>query len=513
MAKRWGQILQEYLRRMFSIDLRTLAIFRITLALLIIADLFNAAISLRSHYTDFGVLPRGALIDNFNNVNFFSLYFMSGEAWFQFLLFFIAGVFALGMLVGYHTRMMTIISWFFLVSLHNRNPLVLQGGDTLFRMILFWAMFLPLGARYSLDWVRAKLKPQVNSVFSVASAGLLLQVAILYLATASQKTGTEWWPQGSATYYALMLEHFSTYFGKWLLQQSNLLTPITYGVYALEWGAAFLLLFPTRHWQLRFGTATALIVMHQFFGFCLRLGLFPFADLVALIPFIPGPFLDWCTPKLATYSWWRALQTRFYAFTCWLSSKVQVASTEGWNGNPQHPFFAVFSFACLASIINWNLANDARTKVSFPEVLKPFMWTLRLDQDWGMFSPYPMKDGGWYVIEGQTIDGRTVDVWNNKFQNPSYEKPEHVSSTYDSARWRKYMLNIWLKQYADHRLHYGRHLCRKWNEKTDGNNRLYTFQVHYMKQDTLPNYKLAPVENVTIWSHRCFDEDRTAMLQ
>jgi len=44
-----------------------------------------------------------------------------------------------------------VISWFLLISLQNRNPIVLQGGDILLRMLAFWAMFVPLNAYFSLD--------------------------------------------------------------------------------------------------------------------------------------------------------------------------------------------------------------------------------------------------------------------------------------------------------------------------------------------------------------------------
>jgi hypothetical protein len=34
-----------------------------------------------------------------------------------------------------------------LVSLQARNPVVVAGGDVLFRWTLFWGLFFPLGAR------------------------------------------------------------------------------------------------------------------------------------------------------------------------------------------------------------------------------------------------------------------------------------------------------------------------------------------------------------------------------
>ena len=48
--------------RRFGIDTRSLAAFRISLGLLILADLALRSRNLRAFYTDFGVLPRSAFI-------------------------------------------------------------------------------------------------------------------------------------------------------------------------------------------------------------------------------------------------------------------------------------------------------------------------------------------------------------------------------------------------------------------------------------------------------------------
>jgi hypothetical protein len=55
------------------------------------------------------------------------------------------------MLVGYYTKTASFLTWILTLSLHNRNYLVLHGGDVLQRVILFYALFLPLGDCYSID--------------------------------------------------------------------------------------------------------------------------------------------------------------------------------------------------------------------------------------------------------------------------------------------------------------------------------------------------------------------------
>lgn len=49
----------------FSFDLRSMAIFRIGMGLVLIWDLILRCLYFRDHYSDLGVLPRGILIDKF----------------------------------------------------------------------------------------------------------------------------------------------------------------------------------------------------------------------------------------------------------------------------------------------------------------------------------------------------------------------------------------------------------------------------------------------------------------
>src|SRR5262245_42318967 len=117
------------LAELFGLDLRSLAVFRIGLALLLLSDLVGRAADLVAHYSDDGVLPRSAIA----TPRYVSLHLLDGSADFQAALFVLAGLFAAALLVGWWTRLATAGSWFLLMSLHARNPMVLQGGDTLLR--------------------------------------------------------------------------------------------------------------------------------------------------------------------------------------------------------------------------------------------------------------------------------------------------------------------------------------------------------------------------------------------
>src|SRR5215213_10452564 len=109
------------------------------------------ATDLTAHYTDEGVLPRTALLEEVLSPWAFSLNLMNGEPFFQVLLFGVAALAALGLLIGYRTSLMTVVVWVLLLSIQWRNPLVTGADGPLLRLLLFWAIFLPLGAYWSVD--------------------------------------------------------------------------------------------------------------------------------------------------------------------------------------------------------------------------------------------------------------------------------------------------------------------------------------------------------------------------
>src|SRR5215207_4178672 len=202
----------------FGADLRSLAVFRVVLAFLVFADLVNRATDLRQHYTDAGVLPRTVLTEQVLSPWSFSLNLMNGQSFFQALLFGAAGLAAVGMLVGYRTRLMTVVVWVLLLSIQWRNPLVGGSDGPLLRLLLFWAIFLPLGAYWSVDRALKDASQRFSTSFlSLATVGLFMQIAFVYWFTAALKSGPEWRVDGTALYYALSLDQIASPFGHFLL--------------------------------------------------------------------------------------------------------------------------------------------------------------------------------------------------------------------------------------------------------------------------------------------------------
>ena len=140
---------------------------------------------------------------------------------------------------------------------------------------------------------------------------------------------------------------------------------------------------------------------------------------------------------------------------------------------------------------------------NMPSSLRPIAMVMRLDQRWDMFSPRPPKEDGWYVIPGKLRDGSVVDIYRNG-RPVSYERPGYIALTYDGERWRKYLMNIWNKDYEDYRLYYGQYLCRQWNRSHPYSQHLLTFDIIFMLEPTLLDLQETSAEPVTIWQHSCF---------
>src|SRR5690349_18029748 len=117
------------LARIFGLDVRSLALFRIGLALFILYDVVSRSFDLAAHYTDFGVLPRDWAMRYYTaspiysawNPAWLSLHFLTGSALGISVLFGFQGIVAFALLIGYRTRLATFLSWFLLASLQARN--------------------------------------------------------------------------------------------------------------------------------------------------------------------------------------------------------------------------------------------------------------------------------------------------------------------------------------------------------------------------------------------------------
>jgi len=515
--------LVEKLKVLFSVDLRSLALFRVALSGLILYDLYVRALRLTQYYTDAGVLPRAPFIEKFGSIWRPSIHLMSGLESVQIILFLVAAFFALMLLVGYRTRFATGVSWLLLMSLQARNPMVLQAGDVFFRMLLFFAFFLPLGARFSVDGALEKHQgrsPQFlpQHCFSFAVVGLLLQIGFVYWFTAAIKLSGNsrfiWFNEASAVYYALSIDQFLRPMGYFLASMPMaVLKWLTHSVLIVEVMGPILLFWPIFPGIARILGILSFIGLHLGFGSSLNLGPFPLISVTAVLPFLPAVFWDKLIPSNLKNSKMILAGKSFFEsgvfMKKWAERDARLPSCSGVivaNESFSHVglkrpvnlvliFFIIYIFIWNMGTVYpaWEIQNPAR-RIGV---------VLGFEQTWNMFSP-PLRDDGWYVIPGKLKNGSEVDLFREG-KPVSWEKPKRVALMYQTERDRKYMMNLWLASNKDYRLYYGKYLCRDWNSRNTGEEQLQSFKINFMLERTRPNRLPAKVEKNTTWTHYCFD--------
>jgi hypothetical protein len=478
------KILKENFISLFKLDLRALACMRICIALCLIIDLVIRISDLNSHYTNEGTLPLEALFRHAWPYFNFSIYTISGSSELLIIIFLVNFFCMLCLLIGYRTKLFTILCWVFLLSLHNRNPFILQAGDDLLRLTLFWAIFLPWGYCYSIDSLKiAKLKYQKYSYQSLAGFVYILQITIMYFFSALLKDTPEWNSDFTALYYALSLDQILMPAGKLIYPYQSLLTYLTVTVYYLELLFPFLLLIPFRTRALRIIFFIAMALFHAGIMLCLNVGLFPLISVTCMIALIPEHVID----KISRYKFSEQMQLAgnkirlFFAF-----HRTYFFPKENFFSSSFMIFLFVFAFI-------WNL----QTTMQSPEYLSidSSNWIIRvfrIDQHWGMFAPSVFKDDGWFILEGKTNDGQNINI-QEKGSKINYDKPEYVAGMFKNDRWRKYSENILMVHYAFLRPYYCSYLMKKWNlEHPDI--QIKKLNIIYMKERSLPDYKTEPIK-------------------
>ena len=166
----------------------------------------------------------------------------------------------------------------------------------------------------------------------------------------------------------------------------------------------------------------------------------------------------------------------------------------------------------VTSVPDWRLGfmaerEGAPLRVKMPQGWSALKSTLRLDQKWSMFAPYPKKSDGWLVIPGLTEDGRLVNVFHPG-RELSFAKPDSMfADYYQNYRWRKYLTRIPTKRFEGYRSHYGGWLCRQWNEGVPKGQRLATLNIYRMLERTRPPGEAMRVTRHKVWRHYCFKNE------
>lgn len=496
--------------KILGFDLRSIALFRICIGICLISDLIFKATDLNAFYTDNGILPR-SIIYSFADKWLFSLHFMSGGLWLQILLFVINLIFGILLILGYRTKLVTFICWVFLISLQNRNPAILNIGDGILRLIMFWAMFLPLNGAWSFDAVLNTQKENIKKyILSCGTIGYHIQIIALFVFAAILKTKNADWVNGYGVFYSLSQTQYTTPIGfKVLALPIKYLKLLNFFTIYFEMYGGFLLLIP----KLRDLVLGLFFLMLIGFGLCLDLENVHWIMLTGLLPIIPSKIWDKYIPHITNTKISNTqllfLKNIFSPTQIYLNevlSKLpKKINTTNLNlaGNILAIFFTIY-------IIQWNLITlDERYR--FPSQFNLFGTLLRLDQRWGMFIPYT-KDSKWYgawnILVGTTLTGETINLQDPKKQI-TFEKPQLISNTYKNYFWR--MILSKNDPSVDKELfpYFGWYFCKSWNKKNP-NKKIDEVENYFLFYEPKVDRSYNPTQTALIWSRFCLDDKEVA---
>lgn len=408
-ARRLGLALRRWAAATFTLDTRSLAAFRIGAGAILLADSLLRTRDFRLMFAPDGIFPPDTIARYHADPMLWSLAFLHDAAWWGGFVLALQGLAGAAMTVGFHTRWATVVGWIALTSVIRRTSPATNAGDIWLACLMFWAMFLPLGLRWSIDAARSAAtvpRPPARGVLSIASAALVLQVAVVYVSAGLFKCNATWFA-GDALAHALSVHDHGTPLGM-------LLARIPWVVQSLQWGVLLgelvlpllLVLLPKASVR---GTIVALfIAFHAVIWMAMTVGLFAAIGIVAWLPLIPGA--AWArfgaTPRDEVVGAGRVAS--------WVSGFALVVAT--------------LSF--LYYVTPWRMRPA-------PRPLEATVNLLGLPQLWQMFAGVPAQEQ-WVYGEALLADGSMVDLLRGGVPLER-ERPAGGFGSLPHHRWHKFL--------------------------------------------------------------------------
>lgn len=304
---------------------------------------------------------------------------------------------------------------------------------------------------------------------SVATAGFIIQVILMYFFTGVAKLNDIWFA-GHAMDYVLRLELYITDFGRWMLNFPWALKAISWATLLIELLGIWLLLCPWRNSFWRVFNIVAYWGFHLGIALCMSIGLFPLICMIAWLPLLPRE--AWTAdpvpqPSGRRLSEWQRL--------CLIAGGLVIA-TSLWV----------------------NLSNLSKGPFSgtLPALLRAGIRTLGLEQHFQMFG-IPPNESPWFVYEARLKNGTKVDLFRADHQL-ELERPDDISSTFPGHNWRKLHQNLVDGRLVAYRPALLEYAVRKWNASHPEDEQVMSATLRCFVERTGPDYN--PVERISqVW--------------
>jgi len=303
----WDRIRDRY----FSVDRRTLGLFRIGFGFLLIVEVLRRLPDIEFFYTNSGAVTNHfALFLPMAQPHYFSLFNAFSTPFEVRIAFGLTAFVFFSYAIGYQTKVAQVLSFVLITSLNARNVLLENGGSVVVNVLAAYTMFLPLGERFSIDAMirsfredtrcdadplnqRPWRKRLQRPVVSLAVFAVLLLVACIYAFNTAHKSGHTW-RNFQAIHWVMWQNRIATPLTAWLrLHEPFWFSPVLVGFTFLTEGAApLLILLP---WWQRYTRALSFILtsaLHLGIAAMFNLGSFSYVMLLLNFLTVPSYWLD-----------------------------------------------------------------------------------------------------------------------------------------------------------------------------------------------------------------------------
>jgi hypothetical protein len=214
------------------------------------------------------------------------------------------------LIIGFCTRIATIIVFLCLLSVYSRNPLILNSGDCYMRQIAFWLSFSQCGKMLSVDWLLAKKEQkQVDEheklVLVWPQRLLQIQMCLVYCQSFFAKFWGQTWLSGTAVYFSSRIEDTRRLPIPFVFDQLWTCHLLTWSTLGIEF-AMFTLIWIK---ELRYFVLAAGLIMHLVIDWTMNIPQFEWLMMCSYVLFVDDSDIKCLGRKII--SWFQATRKTY----------------------------------------------------------------------------------------------------------------------------------------------------------------------------------------------------------
>jgi hypothetical protein len=181
------------------------------------------------------------------------------------------------LLLGWRTRAAAVLVWLTHTALKTSGGANIYGVDEFAHIALFYCIWMPVGHALSLDRLAGRVRGEPTPGARLALRVLQLHLCVVYFSSGVHKAmGEQWW-DGEAFWRAVMRPDFAQFDMGWVASVPELAMLVCWGTLLVEVG------YPLLVWLKWTRTPGALATIGMHVGIAVALGLVSFAGVMIVL--------------------------------------------------------------------------------------------------------------------------------------------------------------------------------------------------------------------------------------